>query len=241
MPDSASESALLDLYATRIAETQAGPAARNEAYDDAVAYGYDDLLPRFGEAAGAPLRVTERPILAHMLKAILAEVGGYSKQAKIDGGRRLRPYAEVGEITACHLPYLHNNESYPSGHSTNGYSAALLLSDVFADRKAALLARGARYGDNRVICGVHHPIDVERGRSLSLTYFAAVRTQPAYREDMMCAIEESAALAAKPRQSLSAPCAKKAETYRAEVYNDRIVGICADWPVWADKKPGYCS
>ncbi|MGJ3627101.1 hypothetical protein AB5I41_09570 [Sphingomonas sp. MMS24-JH45] len=54
----------------------------------------------------------------------------------------------------------------------------MALAEVFPARRASLLARGARYGDNRVVCGVHHPIDVERGRAVARIVFAAAAERP---------------------------------------------------------------
>jgi acid phosphatase (class A) len=97
---------------------------------------------------------------------------------------------EDAAISACNIDYLRPRESYPSGHSVNGYAAALLLAEVIPQRRQALLARGIRYGTNRVVCGVHHPSDVLEGRLLAIAYLAALKQNADFQRDLACAVRE---------------------------------------------------
>lgn len=231
-PAANSDTDLVDLYLVRIAQRDASPAALTEAYDDAAAYSYDDLLPRFSAAAGAPtpLGVTSRPMLAHMMALLLDDTMASSRAAKA-GHPRTRPYAKIaganrgaaapmGEIMPCYTYRLEPTGSYPSGHAANGYAAALLLAAVFPARRAEILARGARYGDNRVICGVHHPIDVERGRALARAVFDRVSATPAFAEDLACAQREGTA-------SASPACIARSAGYRTEMIRRVVSRACA--------------
>ncbi len=63
---------------------------------------------------------------------------------------------------------LNNSPSYPSGHTTYGYTGAVLLAVLVPERYAQMIARGAEYGNDRVIMGSHYVMDVLGGRTLAL-------------------------------------------------------------------------
>jgi acid phosphatase (class A) len=80
--------------------------------------------------------------------------------------------------------------SYPSGHATCGYLWGILLGDMLPERRGELLARGVRYGTNRVTGGVHYPSDAEAGR-LSATAIATVLYRnPEFRRELAAARAE---------------------------------------------------
>ena len=193
---------------------------REEAFVDAGAYSYDQLLPRFSVAAGTTLSLRTRPILAHMLSWVLQDTAYYVNQFKTQNPRP-RPYMEDHTIIPCETDFLHPSDqsSYPSGHATNGYAAALLLAQLMPERQSLLLARGMRYGDNRVVCGVHHPIDVQQGGRIARVYIDKVKLDPQYQADLACAIEEhqqSIAVRVKNRLPYSAACSALFIQYQAE-------------------------
>jgi hypothetical protein len=74
-----------------------------------------------------------------------------------------------------------NSPSFPSGHTTYGYMGALLLAVLAPDRYQEMVARGAEYGNDRIIMGAHYAMDVLGGRTLS-TYDLAhlLANDPAY-------------------------------------------------------------
>ena len=80
--------------------------------------------------------------------------------------KRTRPYVYYGEPTIYPQDEeeLRNNGSYPSGHTIEGWSAALLLTELNPDRADTILARGYIYGESRVIAGYHWQSDVDAGR-----------------------------------------------------------------------------
>ena len=59
---------------------------------------------------------------------------------------------------------LRYNGSYPSGHTIEGWSAALVLMELNPERADTILARGYMYGESRVIAGYHWQSDVDAGR-----------------------------------------------------------------------------
>lgn len=76
---------------------------------------------------------------------------------------------------------LTNSPSYPSGHTTYGYTGAVLLAVLVPQRYAQMIARGAEYGNDRVIMGSHYVMDVLGGRTLALYDMAhLLANDPAY-------------------------------------------------------------
>ena len=65
-----------------------------------------------------------------------------------------------------------DSPSFPSGHTTYGYTGALLLALLTPERYREMIARGAEYGDDRIIVGAHYAMDVIAGRTLA-TYDVA--------------------------------------------------------------------
>ncbi len=76
---------------------------------------------------------------------------------------------------------LTNSPSYPSGHTTYGYTGTVLLAVLVPERYAQMIARGAEYGNDRVIMGSHYVMDVLGGRTLALYDMAhLLANDPAY-------------------------------------------------------------
>jgi hypothetical protein len=63
---------------------------------------------------------------------------------------------------------LTNSPSYPSGHTTYGYTGSLILAVLVPERYQQMVARGAEYGNSRIILGAHYAMDVLAGRTLAL-------------------------------------------------------------------------
>lgn len=76
---------------------------------------------------------------------------------------------------------LQNSPSYPSGHTTYGYTGSILLAVLVPERYQQMITRGAEYGNNRIIIGAHYAMDVLGGRTLA-TYDMAhlLANDPAY-------------------------------------------------------------
>jgi hypothetical protein len=76
---------------------------------------------------------------------------------------------------------LTNSPSFPSGHTTYGYTGAVLLAVLVPERYSQMIARGAEYGNDRVIMGSHYVMDVLGGRTLALYDMAhLLANDPAY-------------------------------------------------------------
>ena len=76
---------------------------------------------------------------------------------------------------------LTNSPSYPSGHTTYGYTGALLLAILVPERYQQMIARGAEYGNDRILVGAHYAMDILGGRTLALYDMAhMLANEPTY-------------------------------------------------------------
>ncbi|MES2442129.1 MAG: phosphatase PAP2 family protein [Pseudomonadota bacterium] len=209
LPAAPSDPAVVELELTivRAAHPAAGSPEADEAIVDAKAFGADELVGRFADAAQAPLAGKTRPMLVRLLSRALPEVGHYSEFYK-KVAERPRPYIEDPGIALCYDNPLHPldpKRSYPSGHAANGYSAALLIAEVIPARRQQILARGIRYGENRLACGAHHPSDVLQGQLIAIAYFRQVSSNDRFKRDVECARAENAVIEGK-QATLPASC-----------------------------------
>jgi len=60
-----------------------------------------------------------------------------------------------------------DSPSFPSGHTTYGYTESLMLALLVPDRYPEMMVRAAEYGNDRVIIGAHYAMDVLGGRTLA--------------------------------------------------------------------------
>ncbi len=63
---------------------------------------------------------------------------------------------------------LTDSPSYPSGHTTYGYTVSLILGILVPERYPQMIVRGAEYGNSRILLGAHYAMDVLGGRTLAL-------------------------------------------------------------------------
>ncbi len=71
--------------------------------------------------------------------------------------------------------------SFPSGHTTYGYMGSLLLAVLVPERYQEMVARGAEYGNDRIIMGAHYAMDVLGGRTVATNDLAhLLANDPAY-------------------------------------------------------------
>jgi hypothetical protein len=74
-----------------------------------------------------------------------------------------------------------NSPSYPSGHTTYGYTGSVVLAVLVPERYAQMMTRAAEYGTDRIIMGAHYAMDVLGGRTLALYDMAhLLANDPAY-------------------------------------------------------------
>jgi acid phosphatase (class A) len=102
---------------------------------------------------------------------------------------RPRPYQVDERIQPC-VPR-QSNSSYPSGHSLNVFTRALVLGEVFPGQRAALLDRAHRAAWGRILGGVHFPTDDVAGRLLAEAIFQRMKESPEFQAEVLACRKES--------------------------------------------------
>jgi acid phosphatase (class A) len=166
---------------------------------------------RFSEAFGGEIDPIKTPLLIHLLDRVEADMSEALNKAKAYYNRP-RPYQRFPLDHVCGFDPApkpdatsKGGNSYPSGHSTFGWSVAVTLAEVSPGRAQTILARGREYGESRVVCGVHYPSDVAAAQLLVSSIIGQVRSLPEYRQDLSCAQEEHA-MAAQALPEISSEC-----------------------------------
>lgn len=97
---------------------------------------------------------------------------------------RVRPsYLDPALTTVIAVP---GHPAYPSGHASESYLIALLLSVLDPANAEDYMASADRIAHNREIAGVHYASDSTAGQVLAQSYFDALQ-KTAWYEDMVAA------------------------------------------------------
>jgi acid phosphatase (class A) len=158
----------------------------------------DELYPRFAEAFGRPIDRTTSPVLVTMLDRAIDDVEATAGAAK-DHFHRPRPFQRLQLQHLCAKPIAPKPEdhpthgsSYPSGHSTRGWTVAMILGRVAPDRADALMKRAEEYEESRLICGMHFPTDVQAGQAVAEAVVAHLDASKDFEADLAKARKEYA-------------------------------------------------
>lgn len=106
---------------------------------------------------------------------------------------RIRPFARMNEHVAGAFDdeeHLRGNGSYPSGHTSLGWTTALILAQMAPEQQDTILRRGWEYGESRVIVGAHWQSDVDAARLAASSCVARLQASPEYRTDLAAARAE---------------------------------------------------
>jgi acid phosphatase (class A) len=161
----------------------------------------EELYPRFAEAFGRTIDTKHSPVLVAMLDRAVSDANWTAGKAK-DRYQRPRPYQRLQlqhtcDKTTAPKPEDHAVEgtSYPSGHSTRGWTVAMVLARVAPDRAEALMKRAEEYEESRLICGMHFPTDVQAGQSVAEAVVGHLDAARNFQTDLARARKEYAAAA----------------------------------------------
>ncbi|WP_131118488.1 autotransporter domain-containing protein [Lichenihabitans psoromatis] len=75
---------------------------------------------------------------------------------------------------------LATNPSFPSGHTTYAYTDSILLAMLTPSLYQSSLARAADYANDRIVLGVHYPLDIIASRALASYDLSQAFTNPLY-------------------------------------------------------------
>jgi acid phosphatase (class A) len=172
-----------------------------------AAYAVPALMHDFSCAVGVELTPQNAPKLMALAERAGADTAAQTGKAKdfyqrerpfvIDQGRICQPASQLYDERRHRMSY-----DYPSGHTTWGWTWALILSNLVPDRAQQILERGRAYGDSRFICGAHNESAVEAGMQSASATMALVETKTDFQADREAARAELSALRASgPRPS----------------------------------------
>lgn len=167
------------------------------------------MMRKFSCAAGIELTPQNAPKLADLVRRASLDTVGQTSAAKdrfararpftIDRGPICQPISALRDRRTGRISY-----DYPSGHTTLGWTWALVLTAALPDRGQDILARGRAYGESRMICGAHNRSAVEAGLQSATATMAVVATTPAYQAALAAVRDELSGL----QRAGSAPSAK---------------------------------
>ena len=163
------------------------------AVDAATSMEYMSKL--FEEAIGLRFSKEHTPDLYRLLYRSTRTSGAANRKIKAYYNR-LRPYVQYSEPTGVPGDEDSHRESasYPSGHTTRGWTMALILSELLPERSQDILEAGYRYGASRVIVGYHYQSDVQEARAAASGIVAVLHSSEEFQKDMKKAKKEIDAL-----------------------------------------------
>jgi len=172
LPDSAEQAA-------DMAEVQAvyHAAASN---DIATAYSEKKFSAfNFTPAIGAFFQSNNLPKTAAFFDKVQTDAETITDNAK-DFYKRPRPYITDPSLANGKLE---KSFSYPSGHSTESMTLALVLADLFPDKHDAIVAEARSIGWHRVQIARHYPTDIYAGRVFAQAIVREMKAKPEFQRD----------------------------------------------------------
>lgn len=127
-----------------------------------IAVGFIALII-WGGRKGRTVAILAIPLL------ILSEGSAQAIKAFIQRVRPCHVLEQVHLLVGCSGSY-----SFPSGHATNIFAAALFLSRHYQNITIPLYALAFLVGYSRVYVGVHYPLDVIAGTGLGIAWASVV-------------------------------------------------------------------
>src|SRR5258708_2975236 len=164
--------------------------------DVARALAEDDYQPSiYADVLGPKFTEQRLPITFALLRAVTNNAREVSNTAKSTWNRPRPPQADSRVKPAIPVPA---NASYPSGHAIRGHLGALVLAELFPEKRSALIERGWLVGWDRVIGGVHYPSDIAAGFKLGEILGQQFLASDAFKADLEKARGEGKAVFGEP-------------------------------------------
>jgi acid phosphatase (class A) len=141
---------------------------------------YSISLFLFAPAIGTNFQAGKFPLTEALYAKVKASIGPAIDAPK-NYWKRKRPYVLDPKLA---LGDPEPSASYPSGHSARGTVYALLVAELFPDKKDAVLAIGRTIGWDRVLIGKHFPTDVQAGRVLGQAIYRELSKNAEFQHDL---------------------------------------------------------
>ncbi|WP_149570831.1 acid phosphatase [Serratia bockelmannii] len=137
---------------------------------------YKNITAAFSDSFGKKISKKNTPVLYELLEGVLEDSHDYAMRGAKNHYMRVRPFVVYNSSTCTpELDHsMSNTGSYPSGHASFGWAAALVLAEINPDRETEILRRGYDFGQSRVVCGAHWQSDVDSGRLMGAAVVAAL-------------------------------------------------------------------
>lgn len=175
-PQLGSHAAEADLEAVRMAQSFRTP--EQEAW---ARFIEDDGVFKHASEIGPWFTPENLPTCGSFFKRVLGDSRSISQRAKRLFDRPRPPKVDPSIRPCVFLPM---GSSYPSSHSTQAFLMASILSDLFPEKREALMNRAHRAAWSRIIGGVHFPTDDVAGRLLAQAILEELRKSPAFLKDL---------------------------------------------------------
>ncbi len=174
----------------------------------------DYMYSAYSCSMGLELTEKQAPALTHLLETAADDASDANRAVK-KKFQRQRPFKfDDGPICQSRIEVM--SFDYPSGHTTHGWTWALILAELMPERASAILARGRAYGESRIVCGVHNASAVEAGRLSATLSMTRLRSSPAFQADFAAARAELSALPSRSQPD-AARCQSDAQTLATPV------------------------
>jgi acid phosphatase (class A) len=180
--------------AADLAEARAVFHARTPAETERAAKDSSLGFSLFRPAIGPIFELEKLPKTDLLLQRVKKEIQTAITLPK-DFYKRKRPYQLDDKLN---LGKPETSFSYPSGHSTRGTVYAMVLAELFPEKKAGILQIGRNIGWDRVLIGKHFATDVYAGRVLGQAIAHELMASESFQHDLTAAKEEIAAVHPSP-------------------------------------------
>ncbi len=196
-PAAGSAAGALDEEASRKCEAMKGSPRWALAITDAN-LDFPEAAQIFSCVLGIAITPQDTPYLYMLLRRTITDAMISTLKAK-GHYKRIRPFIlhKTSVCTPSWEAELRKDGSYPSGHTTTGWTWALILSELDPEHGDAILARARAYGESRMVCNAHWNSDVLAGQFMGAAVVSRLHTNPAFLADMKAAKAEIAAQRSK--------------------------------------------
>ena len=165
-----------------IGEMKAIQGSRTSAAAQRASADADESIWRFADAVGDPkFDKAHLPKFSAFFKRVDRTASVVVAPAKVHWARP-RPYLLYPDVIKPIVTPA-STGSYPSGHTTFGTMAGIILSQMLPERRAQIMARAHEYGWSRVVVGMHYPSDTEAGRISGTVIAGALAHDAEYRRE----------------------------------------------------------
>ncbi len=144
----------------------------------------EDLHPSifsFAPVVGPYFRAANLPKTTNFFNRISQEANQILNTGKNHWQRR-RPFlADPADLRPEHPA---KGYSFPSGHAAFGTLNALILAEIFPQKRDALFNLGLNMGLHRVMLGDHYSTDIYAGRVVGQAIFQELKSSPDFQHDL---------------------------------------------------------